>query len=354
MPSVDVSRITNALTTVFADRITAQMNRSVVGLQLLPYAEGSGKNMSWDVEFSNSGEVSDSTLAEGADVSTYQDDDIAPAVLNWGNYSEAFALTGKARAVAASAGNPSDLVDLFGHKIENAVQRLCKNLGRDIYTGTGATNYIHGMFGGATLTSGAPLSAAGTYANINRATYAAWGANVLSNGGVARPLTFALMRAARREIYEACGMMPDLILVDAQQHEKYGALFGDQRRYVQEITLRGQRIVLDGGYRALEFDGIPVVADVNLPAGTMLFLNSSHIKMRQLRDLNDAVNQSRGTLGLHGSAEEQFGQASTRLTVRINPLAITGDAFKFQLICYPQLQFERCNSHCIITDLETT
>jgi hypothetical protein len=351
MPNVDVSRITNALTTVFADRITAQMNRSVVLLQLLPYSEGSGKNMSWDVEFKNSGEVTDSTLNEGADVVTYQDDDIAPAVLQWGNYSEAFALTGKARAVAATAGNPSELVDLFGQKIERAVRRLCKNIGRDIYTGTGATNYIYGMFGGATLTSAAPLSNAGIYAGVNRATYADWQCNVQANGGVNRALTFDVMRQARRAVYEKCGEMPDMIVCDANQHEKYGSLFGNERRYVQEVTIRGQKIVLDGGYRALEFDGIPVIADVNCPANSMLFLNSNYIKMRQLRDTSDAINQGRGMLGLHGMAEEQFGSANTALKARLNPLAVTGDAIKFQLVLYPQLQFERCNTHCIITDL---
>lgn len=351
MAAVDVSRITSALATLFQPRIIAQMNRSVVGLQVLPFSMGSGKNLSWDVEFSAATEATDSTLAEGADVSTYQDDDIQPAVLQWGNYSEAFSITGKALAVAAAAGNPEDLVDLFGQKIERAVRRLTKNLGKDLWRGSGATNYMHGFYGGTTLTSGAPLSDAGSYAGVSRVTYATWGSNVLANGGVARALSFTLMRDTRREIYEACGEMPDLIVCDALQHERYGALFGDQRRYVQEITLRGQKIVLDGGYRALEFDGIPIIADVNHPAGTMTWLNTNYCKVRQLPDKATSANRSPGMIGLHGSAEEQFGASQTQLVARINPLAVTGDAYKFQLVLYPQLQVERPNACGVLSDL---
>lgn len=349
--TVDVSRITNALATIFAPKIIAQMNRSVVLLQLLPFAEGAGKNMSWDVEFPNASATATSTIVEGADVAVYNDDDIVPAVLQWGDYSEAIQITGKARAIAASTGNPEELVDLFGQKIERAIRRLCKNIGKDIYTGAGSSGAIMGLFGGATLTSGAPMSNAGTYASVNRSTYTDWKCNVLANSGVARANSIALMRQARRTIYEACGEMPDLIVCDAAQHEAYGALFGTERRYVQEVTIRGQRIVLDGGYRALEFDGIPVIADVNCPAGNMLFLNSSYLKMRQLRDSVDGVNKSRGMVNLHGTAEEQFGAAQTKLQARMNDIAVTGDAVKFQMVLYPQLQMERCNAHLLLTDL---
>lgn len=354
MAAVSVSRISSALATIFQDRINAQMNRTVVLAQLLPHEVGSGKNMSWDVEFSASDEATDSSLTEGAPVTVFQDDDVVPAVLQWGNYSEAIQLTGKARAIAAATGNPSDLEDLFGQKLERAVRRLTKNIARDLWTGAGTGQLMLGLFGGATLTSGAPLSAVGDYAGIARATYSDWACNVSSNGAVPRGLTFDLMREQRRLIYDACGEMPDLILCDSFQHEAYGKLFGSERRYVQEVTLRGQKITLDGGYRALEFDGIPVIADVNAPAGSMTFLNTNYVKMCQLPDKADKVNGSMGMLGLHGMAEEQFNSAETKLFARINPLGRAGDAYGFQLVLYPQLKVERCNTHGVITDLATS
>lgn len=344
--AVTLSDISAALVKLFQDKIVAQMNRSVVLLQLLPFEPGYGQVLQWDAEMSASDEATDSTLNDGADVTVYGDDDIIPATLQWGTYSEAFGITGKARAAAAAARNPNELADLFGEKIERAVRRLTKQIGKDIYSGSGATNYIAGLVDGDALTS------TGTYANILRSSYAEWEGNELANGGVARALSFGLMREMRRTIYEACGEMPDLIVCDAYQHEKFGALFDEQRRYNQEVTLRGQKVTLDGGYKALEFDGIPVIADVNCPAGQMIFLNTNYVKVRQLPDVGpDGVNGSMGQIGLHGTAEEQFNSGMTRLTAMINPLARTGDAYKFQLKLYPQLQVERPNSCGLLEDL---
>ena len=345
MATVDMARISAALATVFQPRVVEQMNRSVVLLQLLPFAEAHGQNIQWDTEFSASGESTDSTIADGADVSVYQDDDVVPAVLQFATYSEAFGITGKARAIAAAARNPDELADLFAEKIERAVRRLTKNIAKDIYTGAGTTNLMAGLTQLAILSTG-------TYAGLARGTYGQWAATELANSGIARPLTYDLMRAARRNIYEDCGEMPDLIVCDAMQHEKFGGLFNGQRQYNQDVYLRGQKITLQGGYRALEFDGIPVIADVNCPAGKMLFLNTQYVKMRQLPDVGpDAVSGAMGKIGLHGSAEEQFGGGATQLSAMINPLARTGDAYKFQLKLYPQIQVERPNSCAVVSDL---
>lgn len=355
MPNVDTSRIAAALPTVVDGKIVPQMNRSAPILQLLGYDPGDGKNLSWDVEFKNSGETTDSSIAEGADVAAYGDDDEVMAVLGYKDYSEAIAVTGKAIEVAAkSAGGgmgADPLMNLWEHKLGQAVKRLGKNLGRDIWTGSGSGNRILGLYGGSTLTSGAPLSNAGTYAGINRATYADWQANVVANSGTPRALTFDLLREMRREIYEACGEMPDLIMCDAAQHEKYGALFGDNRRYVQEVTIRGESIRLDGGYRALEFDGIPIIADVNHPAGCMSFLNTNYIKISGLDTQPRDSNRAPGMIALQVMPEEQLNSGSTPLRARLNPLAVTGDLYKIQMLLYPQLKVERCNVHGVLADL---
>lgn len=339
-----MSNVTAALATLFQSKVIAQMNRSVVLLQLMQVAPAIGQNLTWDTEFRASGEATDSTIADGADVSVYEDDDIVPAVLQFGTYSQAFGLTGKARAAARNARSPEELVDLFGEKLERAVRRLTKNIARDIYTGSGS-NRILGLL------SGNAIDSTGVYAGIDRATYADWAATELANGGTPRALTFALMREMRRSIYVACGEQPDLIVTDPIQFEKYGQLFDGQRRYNQDVFLRGNKITLSGGYKALDFDGIPVIQDTNCPAGKMLFLNSSYIRLRQMADSVDEVNESAAMLQLHGTAEEQFNSGTTGLMARLNRLARTGDAYKFQMILYPQLQVERPNAQGVIADL---
>jgi hypothetical protein len=204
------------------------------------------------------------------------------------------------------------------------------------------------------VATGGGIMSTGTYANINRATYSQWAGTLMSNAGVARALTFDLMREMRRRIYSASGLKPDLIVTTPELHEKYGKLFGQQRRYVQEIRLRGQTLTLDGGYQMLEFDGIPVLEDVDCPSEHMLFINTRYVRVVQLADQVDSVNNSMSMVGLSGTPEEQLGQPSSKLTARINPLGRDGDSYKFQLICYPQLQVRRPNSCGVITDLDAT
>lgn len=353
-PTVDLARVTDALPTLLADKVIPQMNRSAPELQLIPFKAGQHKNLVWDVEFKNASESSNSALTEGQTVSTFGDDDIVPATLNWCDYSESIAVTGKALSAArgsAGAGGASELQDLWVHKTMGAVRRLAKNLGRDFWTGPGTGNRMLGLYGGSTLTTNAPLANSGTYAGIDRSTYADWKANVLLNGSVARPLSFDLMRDMRKAIYDACGEMPDLIMCDSTQHEPYGKLFGDNRRYVQEVTVRGQKITLDGGYRALEFDGIPIIASVNHPAGYMTFLNTNYVRMGALDDMPTEANRSTRMIQLQAMPEEKLQSGACPFRARLNPLAVTGDLYPIQMILYPQIYLERCNAFGVLGDL---
>jgi hypothetical protein len=348
MAVLNLSNVSGALATLFEDQIASQWNRAVVLTQLLPFKPGESKNIQWDVE-DQDGAPGTSVLADGADVSTYNDDAIEPAVLQWGTYSEAFGVSGKALAAAARVGNPAALADLFGEKLDRAVMRLTSNINKDWYSGSGATDTIMGL-----LATGGGLLSTGVYAGIDRSVRTLWQGNQLLNGGVPRNITINLMRDMRRLIYIACGEMIDLIVCDPIQHEKYGMLLDSQRRYSVDVTLRGKKIVLDGGYRALDFDGIPVIADKACSPGQMLFLNTRYVAIRQLPDALAALPAGMGNAGivrLHGTSEEQLGPGQTQLTARINPLAVTGDAYKFQIVLYPQLQVRRPNACGVLGDL---
>lgn len=346
MATFDFATLSSALATLFEDRIVMQINRSVVLANLLPVTPGTGKNIQWVARFGN---TTGAVIGDGVDIGTYNSDNKVPAVLQFGTYYDAFQLTGKARAAAAAAGNPQELVDLFAEEIEESVQRLALKIAIDTYTGTGATDNMNGLL---SASGAAPaIGATGTYAGINRGTYAQWAASVEANGGVPRPLSLQVMRDLRRDIYTACGEKPDLIVTDPIQHEAYGNLLGDKRRYIQDVLLRGQSIKLDGGYQVLEFDGVPVIEDVNHPAGQMTFLNSRYCSYKQLPSPSDNLNMGRGNLALHGTPEEQYGQQNMKLTARVQPLAITGDSLKFALYAYPQIQLKRPNSAGSIQDL---
>lgn len=342
--TVSYSDVAAALTVKFRDEIENQINRAAVALIVLPKknADGDGKDIRWVATF---GTAVGAARAEGADVVTFNADTKVPAQLDYGNYDDAFSLSGKAIRAAAMAGNPAQLASLFREYIEDSQERLAKGIAGDVYNGVGSGGAMLGM-----LATAGPLSATGTYATINRSTYPQWAANVYGNNGSPRPLSKALMRRVRRGIYTASGRKPNLILCSPAVHEAYGNTFNMERRYLQEITLGGQKITLDGGYAVLEFDNIFVVEDVDCTDGKMLFLDTTSIAIRQLPDVG-AGNPSMEMVDVAGTPESQFGSTPTQLSARVNFLQRNGDKVNFQLITYVGLQFRRCNAQGSLNDI---
>lgn len=356
MSTVALSNISSALATLFEDELIAQWNRSTVLSKILKCTPSPAHTVNWDVKATD-GSVSpaSSAIADGTDVSVYNDDAYTAASLSHSIYSEAFGISGLALSGARATANPAALRDLFGEKMMDAVTRLAKNLNSEFYLGSGSSNRLLGL---VDPTNGA-LKASGTYAGINKSSVTLFQGNELLNGGNLRPVSFQLMRDVMRSIYVACGEYPDLIVCDPVQWARYGMLFGEHRRYLQEVRTAAGRISLDGGFQALEFDGIPVFQDKDCPAGQMLFLNSRHVQIRQLPDaLSNSMlpggGGSAGSVRLQGTPEAQFGGGGTPLSARINPLAVTGDLFKFQMLLYLTVQVRRPNSCAILGDLVET
>lgn len=337
--------LSDVLTTIFADDLTTAINRACVLPQVLPVKSFAGKNISWVVRFTNGSGYTNGAVADGADVAAYNKDTKVPATLQYCTYIEAVSVGGRAQAAAAAAGNPAELANLIGEELGEASQRLALAISQGFYTGTGASNELQGLYSTTGTTYGG-LLATGTYAGIDRATYTEWAANVDAGSSVNRGLTVDLMRDMMKTIYTACGEFPDVIVTDPIQWNKYGKLLGQFRQLKQEVTMRGQKIVLDGGFRALDFDGIPVIQDVNHPAGKMSFLNTRHVYIAQLPFYRVMTNDV-GEMALAGTAEEQFGAGGIKLGARIKHLAESGDALKLELISYPQIVVKnpnRCGS----------
>jgi hypothetical protein len=346
-----VGNLSDILTTIFADDITTNIQRACVLPQVLPIKYGRGKNISWVARFTNNSGYTNGAVADGDDVATFNSDTKVAATLQYTTYIEAVSVGGRAQASAAAAGNPAELADLVGEEVGEGVQRLALAIATAFYTGTGASSQLQGLYSTTGTTYGALLGS-GTYAGISRSTYSEWACNVDAGSSVNRALTVDLMRDMRRTIYVASGMRPDLIVTDPIQFEKYGQLLGNNRRYVQDVTLRGEKITLDGGFMALDFDGIPVVEDNLHPAGKMSFFNTSQAYITQLPFFRPQFNDM-GEVMLAGTPEEQFGAGNIKLGARIKHLAESGDALKLELISYPQIVVRRPNSCGSITYLSS-
>lgn len=344
--TVTQQSIAGALATIFEDMISEQINRSAVTLQTLPTGRGPGKNITWDARFG--GDVS-GPRADGIDLvaADFKTDPKVPATLNYGTYDAPFAMTGKAIATALNTKNPRELENLFAEELGTAVKRLAKGLNRGIYTGAGGAEELVGLH-----SPSGPLDVTGTYANISRATHAEWASNVIANGGTPRAVSFALLREASNAIYNASGENCDLIYAPSDIWGRIGDLFGPNRQHNQETTIRGQKIILSGGHKAIEWDGITIIRDVDHPAGKITMLSSEHVKVCQLPDEANAVNGSMGMIDVAGGPEVDFGMMNSGLVARINQLGRAGDNYKFQLILYPQLQVRTPNAQAVIADID--
>jgi hypothetical protein len=267
-------------------------------------------------------------------------------------YRAAFSLSGLSVAAASgSVGSAVELLDQFGSNLADAAADLVSQINAALYSGAGTGTTIAGLLG-----SGA-LAATGTYANINRATYSEWAGNVLANGGVGRPLTKALMDQLEENIYSACGQMPDIIVCSPAIARTYESLFdniqrvfierGDTSNLAPNVANVGAPVIpANTGFTGLSYKGIPIYRDRNCPSGKMLFLNRQYVRIRPLPQGNIQTSRVQANQMLEGAPGN-----NTQITARIDSLAKNGDADKFQLVTYLQLQVRKPNACGYIDDL---
>jgi hypothetical protein len=344
--------ILTSLSQVFAPALDRQFNHLSVLAELLPKQNGAGKNVAWDVRFSRTTHAANFT--EGADVAAgeFNVDVTQPASLSWAAYRAAFALSGLSVAAAAgSVGSALELLDQFGSNLVDAGSDLVSQINAGLYSAAGTGSLLAGLSGAGAI------AATGTYANINRSTYAEWAANVLSNGGVGRALTKALMDQMEENIYSACGMMPDIIVTTPALARTYESLFDTIQRVIVErgditsinpnvTNVGGGMIPANTGYTGLSYKGIPIYRDRNCPTGKMFFLNRQYVAIRVLPQVNmgnSVMQQNTMLAGAPGN--------DTRIQARIDSLAKNGDADKFQLVAYLQLAVRKPNACGLIDDL---
>jgi hypothetical protein len=125
----------------------------------------------------------------------------------------------------------------------------------------------------------------GTYVdtlhNISRTTYPYWNCSTNStdsNSGTLRDMTLDLIQASLTSV-EVNGGKTNLIISDHALRDAYAALVVADKRFVNTMKL-------DGGWTALEYNGIPWVADGDCPANTVFFVDTDHLQIMQMSDWN--------------------------------------------------------------------
>jgi len=125
-----------------------------------------------------------------------------------------------------------------------------------------------------------------TIGGITRVGNAWWQSNVLGNSAVVRPLTLDLMQQAFDQSEIEGSSVPGLILTNHACKRRYASLLVADKRYPP-----GGEITLDGGYKALEFNSVPLVADKDASLTltpqvlqSMYFIDMAALKLLVLKD----------------------------------------------------------------------
>jgi hypothetical protein len=120
------------------------------------------------------------------------------------------------------------------------------------------------------------ISSTGTYLGIERAGKPEWqGTEVALNGNLTEEAIRSLI-----DTLEINGTAaPDLLITDYKTRRRYEKLLQSQKRFVNPMQL-------EGGHKALEFDGMPMVVDKDAPPQRLFAVNTGDISWAVMQEID--------------------------------------------------------------------
>ena len=256
--AVDLNKVAYAMKETFEEPWTESMDRDNFLLQRFGRKTGKGQEVRWKIHYAgntSAGAYSENDEIPEAGSQAYTEARV-PFKQNW----VVVEVTG---LVQAATRGGAAYMDVLANETKEGLEDLKDRLNDQMLatTADGTGRSIHGM--------GFIISDVGVYAGIDRAVNTWWQSYVNDNAGTPRPLTIALMQDVMAEMEKTTRKGKISVILTNRKHwYDYGNLLTPDRRYTASEKL-------DGGFMALDFEGIPVVAVPNLPAGTMYFLDES-------------------------------------------------------------------------------
>lgn len=354
MAVTSTTELNPALEQFIRQQVVKQYNRSSVTTNLIRKEVGMGKNLAWDVSVgTGTGQVFD----DGAEVSTFSADVELLATLPWAEYGDAFKITG--RAEDGAQFSRTELGNTWMFKMIQARERAAKLINDDIWSGDGSSGpqKLYGL----TMATNGPLSVSGTYAGtMNRTTYPQTAGITLANGGIPRNLTLPLIEYGFEQVFNASGKIPTWGITTSNVWRVLCEMEGGNRRILQEVYIRGQKLNISLGFNAVEVNGVPVFKDISVPTGYLAFFSEDSISLEYLPTAASRIARGKimATVPLAGLPQEQdmtgapmgAGQA---LIANVIALPSAGNFEAWMLDCTLGLKVTRPNAHLLIKDIAT-
>jgi hypothetical protein len=159
-----------------------------------------------------------------------------------------------------------------------------------------------------------------TLQGINPATDGWWKPNVVANGGTLRAISEQLMRQSI-DLAEIEGGKISLITASYGVRAAYEALLQQFKRFVNPMEL-------EGGFKALEFDGKPIIVDRYHGSNEMNFIDLEEIDLYQMADF-------------------QWMEKDGAILSRVQ----NKDAYEATMFCYETLITYKRNAHTKLADI---
>ena len=308
-----------------------QINRLTMLLKVLPIVSGDGKNVAWAPE--GDGQLAEN-YSEGADASNFGGDAQASAILNWGLYRANIHVSKLSMDAARTSSTPLGNRMLWARQVVNGSAKLASVVNKDCFSGAGTGTLIFGLDGAIGLTNN-------NYGGIDRSQAGnAYFRPTVVDPGVATALSttgFAGLRDDVRQIYEACGMNPDVAVCKPRIFNLVGGLFDGTRRQIDEIQTARGPLRLSFGFQALELDGMVFVKDKDATDNQIYYLNTDHVELQYLPSANMS-----GLPQYEIEANDGFGPVPLGFDYEM--LAKLGASERAEIVSTIQLKVDRPNA----------
>ena len=263
--TVALATIPALINEVFDPVFAEILQRNTFFLSRMPVAGSTAERLKWRVHIS--GNDSAGSYGEQDALGTAGRQDYITAELEWKLNKVLVEVTGLAQAVSEGEGFVRNLLQ---NELTEALPDLQEEINTQLLSdGTGNANKdLTGIY--AAIDDGTDV---GTYAGIDRTVQTLWQSYRNDNaGGGNRALTLALMRDVKRtvEAHPRKGRVTAIYCGDALW-DAYGALLigstENKRQYNDNIQ------TLEGGWKSLGFEGVPVIKVPGYAANRMDFVD---------------------------------------------------------------------------------
>ena len=138
---------------------------------------------------------------------------------------------------------------------------------------------VQGSYNNEITGLGAIFKSTGSLYGLNRSSYS-WMTPYMKNieeSSTKTDISEVVMQRAIDELDEISNSKVDFIVCSAGVKRNYQSYLASYRSNIDIMNL-------DGGFKAISYNGIPVVSDRFVPANTMYLLNTSEFNLHQLCD----------------------------------------------------------------------